>query len=432
MKKFALFFILIITLSNITKAQKDTASEFYNYFTNQQLRIDYIRVGNADTEMLFLYQIKKEPYWGGPHKNLISPFNYGKYKISLYDSISNKLLFCKTYNTLFGEWRRSPEAKTIPKAFYESVVMPFPKKTVKLVFERRDFYTGKYKTEYKLFINPNDSQIIKDRPFHFKTEKLIYNGAPSNHLDIAFIAEGYTKKQLKKFKKDAIAQAKYMLSIEPFASMKKDINFYAIYSISEESGTDIPQDSIWKNTILSSHFNTFKIDRYLTIGNIKTMYDIASLVPYDQIMVIVNTPKYGGAGFYNFYNVTVSDNPEGKKVMVHEFGHGFGGLGDEYGYSDPANQNFYNLNLEPPEPNLTTLVNFKSKWENMVDKGVPIPTPPIDKYKNVVGAFEGAGYLSKGIYRPQYTCIMRKLDPPIFCKVCKKVLKDMINFYSDR
>ena len=200
---------------------------------------------------------------------------------------------------------------------------------------------------------------------------------------------------------------------------------------SENSGTDIPADNIWKSTAVGTSFYTFDTDRYLMTIDNKKLRDIASYAPYDQIYILVNTDEYGGGSIYNHYSVCVSDNLFSEYVFLHEFGHGFASLGDEYYTSDVAYAEFYSKDVEPLDPNLTTLVNFDSKWKDMVKEDTPVPTPGIPEYADKVGAFEGAGYVAKGVYRPFEDCTMRSITVDNFCPVCKRVIQNMINFYSE-
>ncbi len=425
MKK-TIFFLLTIIISISAFSQK---INFNKYFENKTLRLDYTHAGNHDTAMIFFEQLKQEPFWGGSHVNLIDTFNYGQYKVVVRDKKTNKKIYSRGYSTLFQEWQTSAEASKINRSFYESVVMPFPKEPVTVSIEQIN-KQNKYHTIFSYAVNPSNMFIHKGLKYHFPTYNLIKNGDPSKKLDIVFLAEGYTKKQMNKYKKDVKKFVNTLFSYEPFASHKKDINIHVVESYSPESGTDIPGDSIWENTILNTHFWTFGTERYLTTSDYKTVRDIAALVPYDQIYILVNTDKYGGGGIFNFYNLCVSDNPRAPEVFVHEFGHGFGGLADEYAYGDDSDEARYDTTVEPPEPNITTLVNFASKWQDLITKGVPIPTPAIEKYKNAVGAFEGAGYVKKGVYRPTQHCLMRSLDYK-FCVVCNRAITKMLRFYSE-
>jgi hypothetical protein len=204
-----------------------------------------------------------------------------------------------------------------------------------------------------------------------------------------------------------------------------------VASVSAEEGTDMPGEEIWKNTILNTNFYTFKVSRYLTTCDYKTVCDVAAPVPYDQIFILVNIDRYGGGGMYNNYCVGSTGGFAPGKVMVHEFGHGFAGLGDEYYSSEVAYEEYYNLSVEPWEPNLTTLVNFESKWADMVDPGTPIPTPAEEPYLDKTGVFEGGGYVAKGVYRPAIDCRMKSNEAEGFCEVCKRAIVRMIKYYTE-
>ena len=236
---------------------------------------------------------------------------------------------------------------------------------------------------------------------------------------------------MDKFRKDAQKFSEYLFEMEPYKSRKSDFNVWAVESISNESGTDIPHQDIWKNTVANSNFFTFKIDRYLTAPDQKLISQIASNSPYDALYVIVNTEKYGGGGIYNFYGLSMADHKTEAPVFVHELGHSFAGLGDEYYESETAYNDFYNLKTEPWEPNVTTLVNFDSKWKDLIKEGTPVPTPNSKDYLDVVGLFEGGGYVSKGVYRPYFECRMKNNTAKDFCPACQRAINKMIDYYTE-
>jgi hypothetical protein len=180
---------------------------------------------------------------------------------------------------------------------------------------------------------------------------------------------------------------------------------------------------------VNSSFYTFDIDRYLTTQDIKAVNDYAATVPHDYIIILINSTKYGGGGVYNYYVGTTTGHKLSPKVFIHEFGHGFAGLADEYYSSSVAYNEFYPLNVEPWEPNLTTMVNFESKWKKMIGKDTPQPTPAEEKYENVTGLFEGGGYAAKGIFRPEMDCRMKSNGSKGYCSVCRAAIKETIEFY---
>lgn len=424
MKTKFFFLAILLSFTSFVSAQV----KFENYFTHKTLRIDYILTVRSDTIIASLEQLRQEGPWAGTIKHLIDPFDYGNYRYAVYDSASNKLIYSNGYSALSNEYQSTEMGKKYFKTFYESVNIPYPKHTIKLVLYQRDKHMNLYPL-LERYINPKDFFISHEK-YHYESKDLMINGPINQKVDLVIIGDGYTKKEQKDFEKDARHFMNVLFSYEPFKDNKDKFNVRIVFSPSQDSGTDIPGQNIWRNTVLNSHFYTFGTERYLTTEDYKDVKDIASVVPYDEIIVLVNTSKYGGGGFYNYINLTAAKNPLSDKVFVHEFGHAFGGLADEYWTSDVAVQDFYDLKKEPWEPNITTLVNFSSKWKDMVSDTVPIPTPSTPKYAHVVGAFEGGGYVAHGIYRPMQNCIMRSLAYP-FCKVCQRAISQRIKYYTE-
>jgi hypothetical protein len=285
------------------------------------------------------------------------------------------------------------------------------------------------KFEYE--VNPENYFIKPERISEYKNFEVLNSGDPSVKVDIVIIPEGYTEDEMDLFKEDCERFAGYLFNSAPFRENKDKFNIWGIEAPSIESGTDIPKENIWKKTLINSTFYTFDLERYLMTYDNKTLRNIASNAPYDQIYILVNSDKYGGGAIYNHYSVCVNDNKFSEFVFVHEFGHGFASLADEYYTSDVAYEEFYPLDVEPTDPNLTTLVNFDSKWKDLVEEETPIPTPDTDDYKNKVGAFEGGGYMEKGIYRPAHDCTMKSIKVDGFCPVCKRAIQQMIDFYTE-
>ena len=402
---------------------------FDDLFLNRTLRIDYIHSGNAKEEYFSLDEILVEPTWDRNKEIMINPFDFGKYKFQAYDTLSGELIFQTSYSTLFGEWQTTDEAKVLSRSFEETVIMPYPKSVVRLEFYSRNAKNVWIK-KFSFIVKPNDMMISKEVVYQCKTRQLQFTGDPSHKLDIAFIAEGYTKGQMGKFRSDARRFMNYILECEPYNSHKEDINFWAIESHSDENGADNPGLNIWKQTILNSHYWTFLSERYLTTYENKILRHIASNAPYDKIIVLVNSDKYGGSGFYNFYSMCSTDDPLSKFVVTHELGHDLAGLGDEYYSGETAMQNFYSTEVEPWEPNLTTLKQFNLKWKDLVKSTTPVPTTSGPKYDREIGAFEGAGYAEKGMYRPMEDCSMKSTTYNNFCPVCKRAINKMIEYYT--
>ncbi len=419
--------ILIVLIFPLLAAGKPG---FNKYFNTKALRFDFLLGGDADNVTVYPQQIKQEPYWSGSRKNLISPFNYGTYRFRLFDTETNTLIFSKGFSTLFQEWQTTAEAKQTHKTFYQAAIFPFPKKKVRLKIDARQ-WEGNFKTIFTTEIDPENYFILKEKPFEHETKVILENGRPDKKVDIAILAEGYKKSEMDKFIEDAKRVSGYLFKTEPFKSEKKNFNVRAVFSPSVDSGTDIPGENIYRNTAFNSTFYTFDVPRYLTTSDMKSIYDAAACVPYDQIYILVNTDRYGGGGFFNFLNVCSSNNQLTEKVFVHEFGHGFAGLGDEYYTSEVAYENYYNLKVEPWEPNLTTLIEFGKKWKHTLSDSIPVPTPRKTKYNNSVGVFEGGGYMAKGIYSPMMNCRMKSNAAGSFCPVCTESIKKMIDFYCN-
>ena len=232
-----------------------------------------------------------------------------------------------------------------------------------------------------------------------------------------------------KFRTDVKMMADALFIEAPFREYKDKFNIWAVESVSQDSGTDIPGEKLYANTILNSTFYTFNLDRYLTTTDIKTVNDYAASVPHDNIIVLINSERYGGGGVYNYYSGTTVGHALSKIVFIHEFGHGFAGLADEYYSSTVAYDEFYPLNVEPWEPNITTRVNFSNKWGKMIKPGIPVPTPAEEKYKNETGLFEGGGYSAKGIFRPEFDCRMKSNGPKGYCSVCAEAVRKTIEYY---
>ncbi len=419
-----IFLILILSLSIFPKINFD------DYFENGSLRIDYYHTGDSTNDSYSIDELIKEPYFGGSHKNLIDPFNYGVYRVQVYDDTSNKLIYSHGYSTLFHEWQTTDEAKQTTKSFSETVIIPFPKNKIRVEFYSRDKKNKLIKKfEYK--ISPENYFIKTERKKEYNYFEVLHNGDPTDEVDIVFIPEGYTKDEMNNFKDDCNKFAEYLFESSPYKENKNKFNIRGIEAPSLESGTDIPAQHVWKKTLLNTSFYSLDLDRYLMTTDNKSVRDVASNAPYDQIIIIVNTNKYGGGAIYNDYSVVVNNNSYEEYIMVHEFGHEFAFLADEYYTSDVSYNDFYPKNVEPLEPNITTLIDFNSKWKDMVDPSTPIPTPVEDKYLDEVGAFEGGGYAEKGIYRPCYDCSMKSASADNFCPVCKKAIQQMINFYTE-
>lgn len=404
-------------------------SNFDKYFNDKVLRFDFMLAGNSQKTVVYPVGMKEEQNWAGSMKNLIDPFNYGNFKYEVFDTGDNTLIYSRGFCTLFQEWQTTAEAKTIERSFYEVATMPFPKNKVRFVLSLRE-RNGLFSRLYETVIDPNDYFIRKENTINAGVTKVNYAGNPNECVDLAFIAEGYTASEMGKFRDDVRKMTAVLFAEPPFSDYKDKINIWAVETVSQDSGTDIPGEKVYLNTALNSSFYTFGTDRYLTTQDIKTVNDYAAIVPHDNIIVLINSNKYGGGGVYNYYSGTTVGHQLSQVVFIHEFGHGFAGLGDEYYSSEVAYEDYYPLNVEPWEPNITTLVDFDLKWKKSVANNTPVPTPPDQKYRKVTGVFEGGGYSAKGIYRSEFDCRMKSNNEKGYCTACREAVKKMIEFYT--
>ncbi|WP_201300992.1 M64 family metallopeptidase [Sunxiuqinia indica] len=420
--------MLISLLSVFTSGVLMAKPQFSDYFINKTLRIDYLLTGTADTAEVILEQLKKEPNYGGSHFNLIDEFDFGTYRYQLFDKESNELIFSKGFCPIFQEWQTTDEAKKQKRSFYQVAILPFPKKTCSFVVEERN-WEGEFVSVYSTDVDPENYFILNENPINLKSEKIIDSGEPEKKVDLVILSEGYTSEEMDKFEADARRMIDALFSAAPFNKHKDDFNVYAVEVPSDESGTDVPGEHIYKNTAFNSNFYTFDTPRYLTSQDMLAIHDAAAVVPYDHIYVLVNTDRYGGGGFYNYLSLTSVDDSLSEIVFIHEFGHGFAGLADEYYTSDVAYADYYNLEVEPWEPNITTLVDFESKWTDLIQEGTPQPTPRNVANSKLVGVFEGGGYLTKGIYSPMMDCRMKTNEAKGFCPVCQKAIEKVIEWH---
>lgn len=403
-------------------------AQFGKYFQNQTLRYDYFHSGSFEVEYIMRDELIVEGDWAGPRKNLIDPFDYGNYKIQVYDLKTDKLIYSRNYSTLFAEYRLTEAAKTECGNFPESVMMPLPKKPVRIEFLSR----GKSMVWNPVFhdtIYPESSDIRKLSSVPYPTEIIHGKNKIKKQLDLVFLPEGYTEVDMEKFRADCRKFAEYLFETDPYGEYRDKITIRAVFTPSQERGTDIPMDTVSRETLLNSNFGTFDSDRYLTTADFKSVRNAASGVPYDQIVILVNHPRYGGGGIYNFYAISTVDDMNSGFVFTHEFGHSFAGLGDEYSYEGSTSEAVYDLTKEPWEPNITTLVDFESKWQDMLPPGTPVPTPETEEWRNKIGVFEGAGYMDKGVYKPYLDCSMNAIKFNNFCPVCQRAIRRMIEFY---
>ena len=394
------------------------AQNFADYFQNKTLRVDYIFTGDATQQAIYLDELSQLPTWAGRQHHLSELPLEGNGQIIVKDLASKQCIYKTSFSSLFQEWLSTDEAKETAKGFENTFLLPYPKQPVEVEVT---LYSPRKKrlATYKHIVRPDDILIHKRGVSHVTPHRyMLQSGNEKDCIDVAILAEGYTEKEMDIFYQDAQRTCESLFSYEPFRSMKGKFNIVAVASPSTDSGVSVP-----------SHFDTFYSDRYLTTSRVKSIHNALAGIPYEHIIILANTDVYGGGGIYNSYTLTTAHHPMFKPVVVHEFGHSFGGLADEYFYDDDVMTDTYPLDVEPWEQNISTRVNFASKWKDMLPSGTPIPTPIAEKKKYPVGVYEGGGYSAKGIYRPAYDCRMKTNEYPEFCPVCQRAIRRMIEFY---
>ena len=485
---------LIVIILAVVSFQQLFAMDFDKYFENQTMRIDYYQIGDKNSNEVVLDLIYKGGDWAGNPNSLFDTFNNGKYYYKIYDLNSNELIYSKGFNNYFHEYQTTaPAGKGIKRSYHETALIPYPKNDILFVIEKRDKFNI-LSPIYKKIINPADYHIITE---NIQIDDLIVeefiSGKSHNCVDIVMIGEGYTSKDKKKFKKDVERYTEELFSIEPFKSSKQKFNIRGVLRYSQESGVDEPTKNSYKNTILDATFNSFDSPRYLLTENNKMLHDIAGQVPFDAIIILANLERYGGGGIYNFYSIsTASEVAWHDYVFIHEFGHSFAGLADEYYSSSVAYDEFYPEGIEPTEANITRLIDPNNvKWKDLLTPGLEIPTEwgkakfdsmnvrsgelykmqreairsmksdgkSDEEIENVktqykaeiatnrqnlrdfaekhplrgkVGVFEGAGYNSTGMYRPTLNSMMHQFNnkDKDFYPVCAKAIQDVIDYYT--
>jgi hypothetical protein len=466
---------------------------FDEYFIDATMRVDYYHVGDKSTEFITLDRIYRQGVWAGNPGHLLDPFPYGRYRVQAFDAASGTMIYSRGFDSYFGEYKTSDPAKLgVKRTYHESLLIPAPKRTIRFVIEMRD-RSNLYHALFETAIDPDDYHIATEPPQRGeRVIEQVKNGSPHDKVDIVILSEGYARSDEQKFAADVTRYAGILLAWEPYASYRDRFNISGIFVPSPESGVDEPRQHSYKKTALDVTFNSLDSDRYLLSENNRMLRDVAAQVPYDALVVMVNSKRYGGGGIYNAFTFFTSDGTWNEEVFQHEFAHAFGGLGDEYYTSDVAYDGFYPPGVEPTEPNLTTLPDPKNlKWRDLVTQGLAIPTewgkhaydslttrrdalgkehaehvarlkkngagesevqkaddefrPEMERLnkriksfledhplKGKIGAFEGGGYEPKGLYRPTVNSLMNQFTATdrAFYKVNEASLIRMIDYYS--
>ena len=486
MKRF--FFLSLITIIALPFACR--ANYLFNeYFTDNTLRMDYYHTGDAVSDSISVDKFYKYNKWAGSKLLLIDKFNNGAYYAKVYAKDSEELLYSKGFDNYFREYQTTREARDGKvKSYHETFLMPYPKGEVIIAIEKRQD-NNSLEEIFRYEFDPKQAAVEK-----FKKDPAvkIFNNArinSHNKVEIAVIGEGYSEKDTDKFEKDFGRLRNIFFTQEPYRSHKNNFHFYGVLKASEDSGVDEPRAGIFRNTAVNATFNSLGSERYLLTEDNKALRDIAGHVPYDAVMIMVNSSRYGGGGIYNFYCTFTSDNQWFGYLVLHEFGHSFAGLADEYYTSSTAYGDFYSIGREPVEPNITAETDESNiKWFDLLSNGLDVPTPwekaefdilsfrwqrerrqlnnriaklkkekanatlieaaekeyadkdreqanktdaYLEKCKDYgkIGVFEGAGYASEGLYRPMLDCIMFSKGKKPYCKVCENHILKVIRYH---
>jgi len=436
------------------------------------MRVDYVHTGDAAGEQFALDRVVLEGAWPGPLDRWIDGTNLGKYRFQVLDRATRRPIYSRGFATVFGEWETTDEAKQQRRAFHESVRFPAPESAVEVVLQKRG-PRGDFRDVWSLTVDPQDPAIDRSAPPKRNVWSVVRNGDPRNKVDLLLLGDGYTAAQMEKWHRDARRTADLLFAASPFKEHRADFNVWAIDTPADESGVSRPSDGIYRRSPLGASYDAFGSERYVLTFDNQRLREIASAAPYEFIEIVVNDRKYGGGGIFNLYATVAADNAFTPYVFVHEFGHHFAGLADEYYTSDVA----YGSPTERPEPwepNVTAEPRA-AKWKELLSPGIELPTPwPKQQFEQMeqeiqkqrreiraghrpeevmealfreerervtkllaappnagrVGAFEGAMYEARGYYRPQQDCIMFTRDEVGFCAVCRRAIERVIAMYA--
>ena len=468
--------ILLIMISVSALFGQDRKPDFDALFSDETMRVDYFHSGLATEEHFAIDRIVNDGTWPGSKTMLLDELNRGLYFYEVYDVASGEMIYSRGFASIFGEWQTTPEAKTDWGTYHESVRFPWPLHPVDLVIKKRDAKND-FQEIYRYSINP-EARSVNPAPLDLGLNTYTYldNGDPNTKVDIVILGDGYTAEQMDKFHADVDRLVGEMFKVEPYKSRKSDFNIRAVDTPSAKPGVNKPHPGIFNRTPLSMTYSFFDSERYAIATDNRTIRNVCAQVPYDAVYILINEDTYGGGGIYNLYSTVCADNAFSAYVFVHEFGHSFSGLADEYYSSAVSYEIADKITVEPWEPNITALFDPQNvKWKEVVTPGVPVPTPwnkeefdafsyevqkernalraakvpeaevealfnrekttmlkMIDnmEYKDACGAFEGAGYMQHGLYRSAIDCIMYTRNKQQFCPACQRAINQAIDQYA--
>ena len=441
------------------------------------MRLDFSHTGGQGSEIFAVDRIAIEPLpWPGNPARTIDDTNLGKYRFEVRDT-SGRVLYSRGYASIYGEWVTTPEAAKSHRTFQESLRFPAPAGPVDIVVQRRNA-TQAFETAWTTRVDPADMFVDHAPPPKQVLLDIEHNGPPPDKVDIVLIGDGYTAAECAaKFRPDAERMAKALFGHEPFKSRRTDFNVWGLCPPSTESGVSRPSTGIYRRTPVGAAYDAFGSERYVLTFDNRALRDVAAWAPYEFLTILVNSDTYGGGGIFGLFSTVAVNNDWADYLFVHEFGHHFAALADEY-YTSPVAYEPATDIVEPWEPNVTALLDpAQLKWRDLVASGTPIPTPwPKDQFEaeqrdyqalrkrmrderrpesemsalfrkeqalttralgsaqfaGKVGAFRGANYDARAFYRPQIDCVMFSRDAVPFCRVCERALGTVIDLYAGR
>ena len=427
-----ILFRYLLVLLALLWSTSGQGQNFEKYFSDSTLRIDYILSGNLKSQFIAVDGMSRMPGWYGKRQNLTSYPVHGAATIDMRLAATGELIYSHTFSTLFQEWLDLDDAKLSPKAFECVELLPMPRDSVVVtvnLYNHRQQVTSSIK--HKVY--PTDITIVHKGEGENVPEYVVLNEPARSDkvINIAFVAEGYTQEQMDDYLADCKKGVEGIFGFEPYKHLRDRFRVIAVLTPSQDCGPSIPSEGVWHKTAMGSSFDTFGMARYLTTLRIKQMHDAIAGTPYEHIIVTVNTDRYGGGGIYNTLNLLMTKHKLFIEVLVHEFGHSFAGLADEYAY-EGEEPNDFPLDVEPWSPNITTLTDFSSKWKDLMPSGKAIISTADEKNYDTetIGLYEGAGCVLKGVYRPTPNCMMKTLKVPVFCAVCNRTIERIIDFYT--
>ncbi|HEX8503220.1 MAG TPA: IgA Peptidase M64 [Pyrinomonadaceae bacterium] len=443
--------------------------------TTRTMRLDFYHTGNSAEEVFSLDRAVVEPLaWPGNPRRAVDDSNLGKYLFEVRDAKTNGILYSRGFASIYGEWETTDEAKTARRTFQESLRFPAPDAPAQVILKKRDA-KNLFREVWSLGLDPKD--IFIDRSTSKAPAPLVEiqrSGDPSEKVDFLILGDGYTAAEQRKFEADARRMTEVLFATSPFRERRGDFNVWALCPPAAESGVSRPSTGVYRDSPLGASYDAFGSERYVLTFDNRALRRAAAFAPYEFVEILVNDRTYGGGGIHNLYGTVAADNAWANYVFVHEFGHHFAGLADEY-YTSSVAYAAASERAEPWEPNVTALLDPAGlKWKDLVSPDTPIPTPwgkeafetysreiqqrrrqirserrpeevmealfreeleherrmfAREKYAGRVGAFEGANYEAKGFYRPEVDCIMFSRTDR-FCAVCRRAIERVIDLYA--